>query len=68
MKCSKASETSRSQGDKKRMKKRPIYRQILPKAAMATRIEHGQREALDGVSLMELRSARGDAYCKMADD
>ena len=44
----------------------PIYRKTLPKAAMGIQIELGQREAMDGTSLMELQSAWGDTYCEMA--
>jgi hypothetical protein len=68
VKCSKASGTSKSKGVKKRTKSDPIYSKTLPKAAMGTRIELGQREDTDGASLMELGSMRGDAYGKMADE
>jgi hypothetical protein len=51
---------------KKHTKSDPIYRKTLPKAAMGTKIELGQRGAMDGASLMELRSVWGDAYCEIA--
>ena len=68
MKCSKASGTSKSKGVKKHTKSDPIYNETLPKAAMGTRIELGQREDTDGASLLERRSMRSDAYGKMTNE
>ena len=51
---------------KKHTKSDPMYSKTFPKAAMGIQIKLGQREARDGASLTELRSAWCDAYCEMA--